>query len=293
MLYRLMVLMPQNWISHLAGRLAVLKKPRWFVRKLIHHFARHFQINLNEAEHPIEAYTSLQAFFVRHLKEGARPIDPAEDAMVSPCDGFWGQKSTVRQGMVLQVKNKPYSLSALLADEKWAQQLEGGHAQVLYLSPKDYHRFHAPFDCEVTGAWHVPGRLWPVNTWGVQHVDGLFSVNERVVMVLRPKNMPQQEVALVAVGATMVGSVRVNFDESLTTNTGSQEGRRCVYVEAPHRFKKGQELGRFEFGSTLVLVVPKNFGSLKLQALGEPIKMGASMGYIGQRTDLHGESIST
>jgi phosphatidylserine decarboxylase len=272
--------LPQNLISRAAGRLAAMRLPKSMMQWVIKRFARKFNIALDEVAKPLSEFASLQSFFIRELKAGVHQVDQHDNAFVSPCDGAYGQSGVVEGGLLMQVKGKTFRLSELLCDEKWAQSFDGGTYAVLYLSPRDYHRFHAPCDMQITEATHVPGRLWPVNQWAVANVDELFCVNERVVMKAITKSQSVDAFAIIAVGATMVGKVKLAFDETLTTNeTGSQFERRR-YAAFQASLRRGAELGYFEFGSTLVVVMPKNCGRLDSQNVGSTIRMGQKIGSI-------------
>jgi phosphatidylserine decarboxylase len=270
--------LPQNAMSRLAGRFAGVKMPRSLMRFVINRFIKKFKIDVNEIAKPLESFESLQSFFIRELKDGLRPVDGASEAITSPCDGAYGQNGVVEKGLLLQVKGKSFRLADLLCDEKWSEALEGGSYAVLYLSPKDYHRFHAPADMFISEASHVPGRLWPVNLWAVDNVDEVFCVNERIVMKCVESGQSDSPFAIVAVGATMVGKVKLAFDEKLSTNERGSAFTRKSYAALQSTLNKGQELGRFEFGSTLVVVLPSKMGSLELRSPGTPIKMGQRIG---------------
>ncbi len=271
--------LPQRWLSHCAGAVMSTTLPGPLARAAVRTYGALAGVDFNEVRDPIESFRSVQEFFVRALKDGARPVDAAANALVSPCDGAWGAAGVVEQGQLLQVKGRPYSVAALLDDETLAARFEGGAFATLYLSPRDYHRLHAPVAGDVVAARHVPGALWPVNSAGVRFVDGLFARNERIVVLLRPDRaarVPNDALlALVAVGATMVGKVRLSFDD-LVTNDGGQA--RVRSYDPPHRVEKGSEWGRFEFGSTVVLLATPGWAHLDAQAPGTPVRMGAGIG---------------
>jgi phosphatidylserine decarboxylase len=159
-------LLPKNAVSRLAGRIVSLRLPALLQRWQIRAFARVFGVDWSEIRDPITSFRSLQDFFVRALLPEARPADTAPDAFVSPCDGAWGESGIVKEGTLLQIKGRPYSLGALLGDDASAQHFEGGPYATLYLSPRDYHRFHAPCDAHVARLRYLPGTLWPVNRAG-------------------------------------------------------------------------------------------------------------------------------
>jgi phosphatidylserine decarboxylase len=271
-------LLPKNAVSRLAGRIVSLRLPAFLQRWQIRGFARVFGVDWSEVRDPITSFRSLQDFFVRALLPDARPVDADPEAFVSPCDGAWGESGTVERGMLLQVKGRPYSLGALLGDDASAEHFEGGSYATIYLSPRDYHRFHAPCDVRVAQLRHLPGTLWPVNRAGVEGVDALFAQNERICTFMEPPAAGgRNALCIVAVGATMVGKVRVNFD-SLSTNLAGAEVAERIYGEKAPRLAKGEEWGRFEFGSTLVIVAAPGVAELERHEPGTSARMGARIG---------------
>src|SRR5688572_5061286 len=201
--------LPQGSLSRAFGGVADVPLPRPLRRPVLGAFARAVGIDLAEAELPLEEYGSLNAFFVRRLRPGARSWPLAEGVLASPVDGIVGQLGTVREGRVLQAKGRWYSAAELLADPAGAGPYEGGSFVTLYLSPRHYHRIHAPCAGTIAKAEHVPGALLPVNEAAVAHVPNLFSRNERLVAYL---DGPVGRVAVVAVGAYNVGRISAAFD---------------------------------------------------------------------------------
>jgi phosphatidylserine decarboxylase len=269
--------LPVNAVSRLAGRLARARLPGPLRRPAISAFGRAVGANFDEARDPIESFSSFQDFFTRALRDGARPIDDAADAFVAPCDGAWGAAGTIRDGTLLQLKGRPYSLAALLGSEDDAKRLEGGSYATLYLAPRDYHRFHTPCDVDVVSARYLPGRLWPVNGIGLEGVDGLFAENERICAWMRTARADAEPpLCLVAVGATMVGAVHVTFD-SLTTNVPGAVLKSRSY-DPPVRIARGGEWGRFEFGSTIVVVAAPGFVDLDVAEPGTTLRLGRRIG---------------
>jgi phosphatidylserine decarboxylase len=269
--------LPKGAISRLAGRVATARLPRPLLAAGIRAFGGVFGVDFSEAREPIGSFATFQEFFTRELRDGVRPIDPAPDAFVSPCDGVWGASGEIRDGTLLQVKGREYSLAALLGGQREAVSFEGGTFATLYLSPRDYHRFHTPCDVEVVSARHLVGTLWPVNRLGLEGVDGLFAQNERICAWMRVAGSGGAPgLCLVAVGATMVGSVRVDFDD-LTTNVLGAVTTTRTY-EPPVAYARGAEWGRFEFGSTMVLVAAPGVVALDLAAPDTPVRLGTRMG---------------
>jgi phosphatidylserine decarboxylase len=270
--------LPQRYMSHAAGVLMSTRLPAPLAKAAVRGFFGFYGVNFDEVKDPIESFPSIQSFFTRALKDDARPIDPAADAFVSPCDGAWGAAGVVENGTALQVKGRPYSVGALLDDGESAKKFEGGTFATLYLSPRDYHRFHSPCAGDVVAARHVPGALWPVNNAGITYVDGLFARNERIVAKLRPQGHPDALLAMVAVGATMVGKVKVTFDDLVTNvrSGGGSSGNRTY--DPPKPLAKGEEWGRFEFGSTIVLVATPGWLKLDVAEPGTPLLLGRRIG---------------
>jgi phosphatidylserine decarboxylase len=224
---------------------------------------------------PLESFQTLQQFFTRALQAGARPIDPDPDTVVAPCDGSWGASGAVASGTLLQLKGRPYSLAALLGDEEQAKRLEGGPFATFYLSPRDYHRFHMPCEATPVRARYLPGSLWPVNSIGVEGVEGLFAENERIVATFA---LPDAgELCIAAVGATLVGGVRLGFDD-LATRAGGAPATR--HYDQAARLARGEEWGRFEFGSTLVMVAAPGLLGLDARPAGTPVRLGTRIGHL-------------
>lgn len=268
-------LLPRNLISRAAGRFAAARLPRALVRAEIGLFARAVGVDLAEVRDPLDSFPSLQEFFTRALRDGARTIDPARDALVSPCDGAYGQSGIVRDGQLLQLKGRPYGLRELLGSAEDAAVFEGGAYATLYLSPRDYHRFHAPCAARVERVSYRPGTLWPVNRIGLEGVEGLFAQNERICAYMRA-DVGDAVLCLVAVGATMVGKVRLTFDALETNRPGARAENRRYPDGVP--LAKGEEWGRFEFGSTIVLLAAPGGIRLDAREAGAPVRLGERIG---------------
>jgi phosphatidylserine decarboxylase len=269
-------LLPKHALSRLAGRVAGLHLPPGLQRWEIGVFGRAVGVDFDEVRDPIESFRCLQDFFTRALRDGSRPIDAAPDAVVAPCDGSWGASGIVTDGLLLQVKGRHYPLAALIGDAAAAGAFDGGAYATFYLSPRDYHRFHMPYAARVLHATYIPGALWPVNRLGVDGIDGLFAQNERLCAFLGVGG-EAVDACLVAVGATMVGKVRVAFDD-LTTNIPADRPITRIYADRPPRFAKGEEWGRFEFGSTIVMIAAARLLALDAQPPGTTVRLGQRIG---------------
>lgn len=244
----LVKLLPKLSLSRAVGSATRIQGLKSAHQAAIHMFAEQYKVAVDEAELPLSEYETFGSFFTRKLKPGLRPIAPGADVVVSPVDGAVSQAGVAHDGKLIQAKGRDYTLAALLADEEEARRFTGGAWTTIYLSPRDYHRIHTPIGGEITGWSYVPGNLWPVNRPSVRGVPELFAVNERVIVWMQT---PVGKVAVIAVGATCVGRIRLSFDE-LVTNEGKPASRK-VY-DQPIPIEKGAELGMFEMGSTVILV---------------------------------------
>ncbi|MBN6188075.1 phosphatidylserine decarboxylase [Aneurinibacillus sp. BA2021] len=273
----ILTLLPQNAISRLVGQAGRSRLSRRFIKPYI----SFFRINTEEIERPLADYPHLTAFFTRKLKPEARPISPQPDALISPVDGKVAQTGIIHKGTLIQAKHIDYTVEQLLGcPREKAERFEGGTFLTIYLSPRDYHRIHMPLDGELTHLTYMPGRLFPVNSIGVHHVQGLFTKNERLVTYA---DTPAGEMALVKVGAFIVGSVKVGYGEH-TTNV---KGGRMYSRDLPERplYRKGEEVGLFEFGSTVILLFEKDRITLNDGITeGATVKFGEQIGTI-RRSD--------
>ncbi|WP_306521354.1 archaetidylserine decarboxylase [Gemmatimonas sp.] len=272
LLILLLSVLPKHAMSRGAGWLASRTIPVGWRGTVYRGYSRLFGANPHEAALPLDQYASINAFFTRALKPGLRPLAP--NAIVSPVDAAVGAFGIVDDDTLVQAKGRTYSLAALLGDRDLAQAFEGGTYTTLYLSPKDYHRIHVPMGGRVTAATYIPGELWPVNVAAVTHVADLFAVNERIVVMLEGEHGGRM--AIVPVGATMVGMTRLSFDD-LHTNARRGEVQRRRYAP-PIALHAGDQLGHFEFGSTVVLVCSRDAGVIEPLTPGEPVTMGQRIG---------------
>ncbi len=238
-------------LSRIVGRLSDLRLPRPILVPLIQAYSRAYGVDLEEAALTPSAYASFNAFFTRRLREGARPIESASGVVVSPSDSRLTAIGRVpADGRLGLVKGDSYSIDALLGSREEAARFGSGEAATLYLSPAMYHRVHSPVDGEIVAWRYVPGRLFPVNAAGVRSVPGLFTRNERVVVLV--ETAAHGRVAIVLVGAANVGRISLAFAD-LVTNRGHRAG--ACQPKAPIPIRRGDELGVFNLGSTVVLLV--------------------------------------
>lgn len=252
----LLDVMPKKAITLVMGKITKSNASKVFIKPYI----KMYGINIKEVEKNIEEYKNLNEFFTRKLKEEERKIENAD--IVSPSDGFIKEKGTIRNGKVFQIKGDEYELKSLLRSEEKAKELEEGSYVNIYLSPKDYHRIHSPINGRIKKCEHIEGKLYPVNDNGIENIKGLYTKNERVNVYIENDNY---EIILSNVGALIVGSVKLAFCE-----LGNNE-KRDMDIEV----SQGQEIGMFEFGSTVVLLVKmKNKKEEMKINKKEGIKMG-------------------
>ncbi len=261
--------LPQHLLSKLMFRFARIENvwikntfTRWFINK--------HQVNLAEAESDsISDYAHFNDFFTRALKPQARSI--SDSSIIAPVDGVVSQAGQIKDSQILQAKGHYFSLSQLLAGES-VEKIENGSFATIYLAPKNYHRIHMPFDGKLVSMRYIPGNLFSVNHKTVKKVNGVFARNERLVCLF---DTVYGRVAFVLVGAIFVGSMETSWQGQVTPPYG-KEVKFYDYTEKEFELFKGDELGRFNMGSTVIMLLPENTPVLKLQ-LGQELKMGQSL----------------
>jgi phosphatidylserine decarboxylase len=234
-------------------------------------FARRVGANLEECERDLADYPSLDAFFTRRLRPGARPIAGEDDVIVSPCDGTIAESGIAGDGRLIQAKGIDYRLQSLIPDAEASARFDGGAYVTIYLAPRDYHRVHFPADGTVNGFQHVPGAVFPVNRLAAASIGGLFTLNERLVTF---QDGPAGEVAIVMVAATGVGHMTVTYDAVETRRRGRGRPGARVRYGSPPSVKRGDELGAFHLGSTVILLFEPGRVKLLPMTLGQRVHLG-------------------
>lgn len=268
-------LLPKQALTALAGRIASAQGGR-FTPHLIRWFAKRYGVNMNEALNPdLASYRSFNEFFTRPLRTDARPLADAD--FVCPVDGAISQVGAIEHDQIFQAKGHRYSTNALVGGDKaLAAQFEHGSFATLYLSPRDYHRIHMPCDGKLTCMIYVPGSLFSVNPVTARGVPGLFARNERVVCVFESAHGP---FVLVLVGATIVGSMATVWHGVVNPPRGGTV-REWHYHDKNIVLKKGEEMGRFLLGSTVVMLFPRGVLEFNREWIAErSIRMGEAMGH--------------
>lgn len=248
----LQYLMPKHAISRLVGKLAAAKAG-WLTTKLISIFINAYDINMAEAKlKNATDFDTFNEFFTRELEDGARTIDNNDQALCYPVDGKISQQGDIVDGQLIQAKGFDYSLTTLLGgDEQTAAPFEAGTFSCIYLAPKDYHRIHMPMAGTLREMIYVPGDLFSVNPLTANNVPNLFARNERVVTIFDTDHGPM---AMVLVGATIVASIETVWAGTITPPAGKDIFRwkyPATGIDAIH-IAKGDEMGRFKLGSTVV-----------------------------------------
>ena len=270
-------ILPQHFLSRIVYAL-MRSEIKWVKNLLIHLISRVAGINYAEALSPDPAdYVSFNAWFTRALKPGVRVFDPDPNAFLSPCDGKISETGSLKENRILQAKGKDYSLEDLLADDPVCQQLTGGYFSTIYLSPKDYHRIHMPIGGRLQRMIHVPGRLFSVAPYTVRQVPRLFARNERVISIFETGSGP---LVMVLVGAMLVSSTETVWAGEVTP-TKNMEVTVKDYPDTDISLAKGEEMGRFNMGSTVILLMPPDAVKL-LDSLGagDAVMVGQKLGVV-------------
>ncbi len=271
----LQYLLPHHFLSSLMYRVT---RVEWssFKNTLIRKVIQWYRVDMQEAlESDPTKYRSFNDFFTRALNPDARPVDASEDAIISPADGTLSQAGNIEDGYIFQAKGHDYSLLELLGNDiELSRRFENGSFATIYLSPRDYHRVHMPFSGTLKKMVHVPGRLFSVNDTTTRLVPALFARNERVISLFETDLGPM---AVILVGAIFVSSIETVWAGTITPV--SRQVRRWDYPPAqaadPVRLEKGEEMGRFNMGSTVILLFGKDLIDWQEELTpGQALKLG-------------------
>ncbi|WP_409477322.1 archaetidylserine decarboxylase [Pseudobdellovibrio sp. HCB154] len=265
--------LPKSHLSYIVGKLVHLPLPRFIWTPIIRIFAKAYKINLEEAEFPVEQYPSLGEFFIRKLKPGRRPV--GRTWALHPADSVITQAAIIDEGKLIQAKGKHYHVRDFAGFEKAFEIYSGGPFLTYYLCPTDYHRVHSPVDGTIERIIHIPGALWPVNNWSTSNIHELFSINERVYVEIKTD---RGLVGVVFVAATNVGDIALSFDPEIRGNQ-FKVFKPLVKEYKKLSIKKGDELGMFRMGSTIVMLYQKDVLSLQNSQLeqfhNKPVKVNS------------------
>lgn len=267
--------LPRKSLSRALGNLTRLQARGLPLETLIGWYCRAYGVDMADYVVPDGGFTTFDAFFTRELKPGVRPLDPDPATLLSPADGRVEDQGTIEANGRFRIKGSDYTLSELLGEEDGCERFLGGQFAVIYLSPRDYHRVHAPVAGPVLRCHHVDGTLYPVNRIGVEHVPQLFAKNERVA--IQQETEQSQRVGTVLVGAIGVGRITVSFEPTLVTNGGLSWGLKVYSRDDAPVVQRGQELGMFHLGSTAILLVEPTLRLQWLREVGQAVRMGEAV----------------
>jgi phosphatidylserine decarboxylase len=256
---------PRRSVTRLLGWWSRIEHP-WVCNGSIALWRLFSELDLSEAK--TTRFKSLHDCFTRELKPGARPIDMSSGHLVSPCDGLVGECGAIEKGTVLQAKGFPYSLRELLADPQLAEHYEGGRFATLRLTSSMYHRFHAPADCRVEQVNYISGDAWNVNPIALKRVERLYCRNERAV--IRCRLASGALLTLVPVAAILVASIRLRFLDVLLHLR--YRGPNLIPCDAA--LQRGEEMGWFEHGSTIIVLAPPGIRLTDRVVQGARMRMG-------------------
>lgn len=268
--------LPHRWLSA-AARWLAYSRSAWLKNRLIVYAIRTFGIDMSEAADPVpDHYPSFNAFFTRALRPGARIADPDPSTLTMPADGRISQSGRIEQGRIFQAKGHSFTVAELLGDETAAAPFTGGQFATIYLSPRDYHRVHMPWTGTLTETLHVPGRLFSVGPWSVREVPGLFARNERLVCHFQTEFGP---LCVVMVGAMLVSGVETVWNGVNIPAYASRPLRRS-FRNSGIRIERFAEMARFNYGSTVIVLLPKDGVALDELPSESPVRLGQRMGKV-------------
>lgn len=268
-------ILPHHALSNMMSKLTHCENKAWknlFIKQII----RHYRVNMDEAvEQDINAYKSFNHFFTRELKPGVRPLTTENYAIACPADGAVSQAGDITGGKIFQAKGKSFTATDLLGSAERAEPFNNGIFTTIYLAPKDYHRLHMPLTGTLREMVHIPGRLFSVNTATANSVPGLFARNERVAAIFDTDSGPM---ALVLVGAIFVSSIETVWHGVVTppSITSVQSWR---YQDNAPTLQIGEEMGRFNMGSTIIVLFGKDKAQWKSELKADKVvKLGEMIG---------------
>jgi phosphatidylserine decarboxylase len=270
----LFYVMPHHAVSRVVYFFTRLQGPQ--VAPMISWFIEKYGVNMDEAEEAeVGYYQTFNEFFIRPLKSGIRPIVPGENTLACPCDGTVSQAGPIRAGAIMQAKGRGYSALELLGGDKtMAAEFADGKFATIYLAPYNYHRVHMPIDANLKRMIHVPGRLFSVAQWTVEEIPRLFARNERLACYFETAAGPM---VMVLVGAINVAAIETVWSGLVTP----PRGKKISEFDFSHTRKeisKGKEMGRFNMGSTVILLAGKNVEWSPNITPGKTLKMGQPIG---------------
>ena len=253
-------IVPKKYFGLITGTGAELKVPKWLLKKIINHFIRIYNIDMSEVVIPETGFNSFDEFFTRKLESGARPIDDGQFSITSPSDGKIINCGKIIDNKLIQAKGKDYLFNDLIDyDElskiyKLGLRFVQGDYLTIYLSPKDYHRLHSPVDSKIIAVGHSGNEFYPVNDFAINNIKSLYTKNERVMLLLETGR--RRLIMLLFVAAMGVGNIKINKLNKIKYNFWER-------LENPIKIRKGEDLGAFNIGSTVIVLFENNMANLE------------------------------
>jgi phosphatidylserine decarboxylase len=263
-------LLPKGFISRVFGYMSLIYFPSAIMKRIITWYSTKYGVNLDEAEIPSGGFKNLNSFFTRKLKKDARKIDAAEKTITSPTDSRVDRFGDIKKDIILQAKGIDYSLYELIPSAE-AEKFVDGKYITLYLSPGDYHRIHSPVTGQITGFFNIPGKLYTVQDFMVKGFKGLFSVNERLITYIQTS---KGVVAVCKIGAMNVGKISLSYNNCVTNRFFRRKNEFFYPADKRPVINKGDEVGTFNLGSTVILLFQKNMIKFEKLKEGQKIKVG-------------------
>ncbi len=268
-------ILPKSSISRIFGYIALIPLPLVFMNMLIKWYSKKFGVNLEEAIIPEKGFKNLNSFFTRKLKDGVLIIDKDEKSLVATTDSRIDEFGDITEDVMIQAKGLDYSLRDLIPSVM-AESFIDGKFITLYLSPGDYHRIHSPVSGKITGFYNIPGKLYSVQESVVKSLKGLFVVNERLVTYI---DTGKGMTAVCKIGALNVGKISIPYD-NVVTNKFLRKRNEVIYPDGKEPvIKKGEEVGVFNMGSTVIILFEKGMIDFKSFKRGEKVRVGQAIGY--------------
>ncbi|HON16259.1 MAG TPA: archaetidylserine decarboxylase [Spirochaetota bacterium] len=267
-------IIPKSFLSRIFGVIALCPLPSPVMKAVIKWYCKKFAANIEEAVIPEKGFRNLNEFFTRKLKEGVRPIDNQKNSVVATTDSRVDQFGDITEDKILQAKGISYSVRDLIPSIK-SEKFIGGKFITLYLSPGDYHRIHSPVDGKITGFYKIPGKLFSVQDFMVKNLPDLFAINERLITYI---STPVGEVAVCKIGAMNVGKISLSYDNAVTNRAFDSKEEKIYGKDEYKPIKKGDEIGIFNLGSTVIILFEKNMIKFEDLPIGSKVKMGEKIG---------------
>ena len=267
-------MLPKGFLSRIFGYVSLIPLPGGLMDRIISWYSDKYGVNLSEAETPAEGYKNLNMFFTRKLKEGSRKIDEDKLSVVASTDSRVDQYGDLTDDLILQAKGVDYSLRDLIPSIE-AEKFINGKFITLYLSPGDYHRIHSPVSGRIKGFFNIPGKLYTVQEFMVKGLKGLFAVNERLITYI---DTPYGSVAVCKIGAINVGKISLSYDHSVTNRFFRHKNENVYSEDKKPEVQKGDEIGIFNLGSTVILLFEKGMVEFSGLKYGQKVRMGEKIG---------------